>query len=133
MAKKKPPPADDSDNGRDAKHEGKTTQIPDVVIARIVRRIPDHQVGVTSNHLVVQHDGPEYHLLFFQTQPPIILGETPEEKLREIQHHQEHGVPSLCVARIIVAAERMPSFIAAMQQNLGRDRPSQEKESGENE
>jgi hypothetical protein len=132
MAKKKPARTDKSHNGQDTKQEEKASQIPDVVAIHIARRIPDNQVGVTCNHLVVQRDGPEFHLLFFQTQPPIFLGETDEQKLQEIERLKEHGVSSLCIARIIVATERMPSFIAAMQKNLGQHQASQEAGSGEN-
>jgi hypothetical protein len=89
----------------------------EMVEVPISREFPAEQVGVLANHFVIQQDGPEFHLLFFQTHPPLILSES-EEEIRQALKKVE--ARSVCVARLIVSAERLPSFIEAMQSNLDK-------------
>ena len=110
MGKKK---TQDRSNGCAA---GEKKVEPELVALPLAREIPSGQIGVLSNHFVIQHDGPEFHLLFFQTQPPIVLADTEEERRKALEEIQ--SVRSVCIARIIVSAERLPSIISAMQENL---------------
>ena len=111
MAKKKSPK---QTNGRSAPKKAAEKEVQ-VVDIPLVREYPPGQVGMLANNFVVQHDGPEFHLLFFQTQPPVILGETKEEVEAAVRAIRDEGAKSVCVARIVVSAERLPSFIQAMQ------------------
>ncbi len=125
MAKKKP---QKRTNGQPATK--KTARTEDNVIAvPFIREYPPGQVGVLANSFVIQHDGPEFHLLFFQNHPPVILGETEEEIKKAAK--EVKAVKSVCVARLIVSAERLPSFIRAMQENLEKHgRQQQEVDTG---
>ena len=98
---------------------------PEKIEVPISREFPAGQVGFLSNHFVIQHDGPEFHLLFFQTHPPVVLTETEDEARKVLEKAEARSV---CVARIIVSAERMPSFVSAMQQNLEKYGRHQEQE-----
>jgi hypothetical protein len=57
----------------------------------------------------------EFLISFFEAQPPILLGTPEENKAR----YQELGaIHAECVAKIIVAAERLPEFIQVLQTTL---------------
>lgn len=103
--------------GKKAAAKGPQLPFEQRVPVPISREFPPDQVGVTSNHFVIQQDDSEFHLLFFQTHPPVVLADTDEER-REILANAE--ARSICVARIIVSADRLPSFIEAMESNLKR-------------
>jgi hypothetical protein len=118
MAKKKLARAQNAVNGQDAKKTVAGKQAEAAVALKINRIFPTGQVGVSANHFVVQSDGPEFHLLFFQAHLPIILEGTEEQKSQEIELLKQNGVPAMCLARIIVAAERMPAFIDALKTNF---------------
>jgi hypothetical protein len=91
-----------------------------LAIVPFEREFPPDQMAMHSNQFVIVNDGPEFQLLFFQNHPPIVLGDTVEERKREAQKIK--SVRSVCVARIVVAAERLPLIIKAMQENLERSR-----------
>ena len=101
---------------RDGRAAGKERARPEDIAVPIAREFPAGQVGVAANHFVIQHDQSEFHLLFFQTHPALILGDTDEETEKAAE--QVKSARSVCVARIIVSAERLPSFVRAMQENL---------------
>ena len=118
MAKRKPqrrtnghPVAKKSATKKPTKADG------DIIAVPIAREYPPGQIGVLANHFAIQQDGPEFHLLFFQTHPPLILVESEQER-RDLLAKAE--ARSVCVARLIVSAERLPSFIEAMQSNLDK-------------
>ena len=69
-------------NGQDARKTVARKQT--AIELKVNRTFPAGQLGVLSNHFVVQNDGPEFHLLFFQAHLPIILEESEEEKAREM-------------------------------------------------
>jgi hypothetical protein len=119
MSKKKSARTQHPTNGQRAKKTVPREPREQIAVAlKINRTFPAGQLGVSSNHFVVQNDGPEFHLLFFQAHLPIFLEGSEEEKAREIARYQRDGVLGVCIARIIVAAERMPEFIQAMQANF---------------
>jgi hypothetical protein len=76
---------------------------------------PDDIVSRYSTNLVVQHTEHEFSISFFEVRPPIILG-SPEQVQAALQRIE--SIPAVCVARIIVAAERMPEFVRVLQDNL---------------
>jgi hypothetical protein len=68
-----------------------------------------------ATNIVVQPIQHEFVISFFEAQPPIFIG-TPEENRTR---YQELGsIHAECVAKVIVAAERLPEFIAALQTTL---------------
>ncbi len=112
MAKKKTPKRS---NGQAAKKKPAPPENRKVPIAR---EFPAGHVGVAANDFVIQDDQSEFHLLFFQTHPPMVFGETESERRQAIEDIK--AVRSVCVGRIIVSADRLPSFILAMQKHLGK-------------
>lgn len=70
-----------------------------------------------ATHLIVQHTEHEFVLSFFEILPPIIFG--PPEAVNA-QLERLSAIPAECVGRIVVAADRMPAFVAVLQENLER-------------
>ena|SRR5947209_19481006 len=78
-----------------------------------------------ATNIVVQPIQHEFVISYFEAQPPIILGTSEENRAK----YQELGaIRAECVARVIVAAERLPEFIEAMQTSLAAYRASKEAE-----
>jgi len=75
--------------------------VPDTVISRFV------------TNMVVQHTEHEFLISFFEIKPPILFT---EESRREIQKIHA-SVRADCVARVVVAPERMGRFIEVLQEN----------------
>jgi hypothetical protein len=76
---------------------------------------PEDLISRYANNILVQHEEHEFIISFFEIRPPLLLG-SPEEIKAKLE--QTESVRAECVARIIVAADRMPSFIEALQGNL---------------
>jgi hypothetical protein len=76
---------------------------------------PAEIVSRYASNLVVQHTQHEFIISFFEVLPPILLG-LPEE--RQTQLEQIESVQAQCVARIVVAANRMPEFVKVLQDNV---------------
>ena len=74
----------------------------------------EQQRAIFANSFVVQHDQHEFHLMFFQTNPPLLIGGDPdiEKKIREIK-----SIKPECVARIVMSADRIQEVIRALQDN----------------
>ncbi len=70
-----------------------------------------------ATHLIVQHTEHEFVLSFFEILPPTIFG--PPEAV-SAQLERLSAIPAECVGRIVVAADRMPAFVAVLQDNLER-------------
>jgi len=68
-----------------------------------------------ATNIIVHHSKTEFVISFFETIPPPLLG-TPEEIQEQMKSIK--SVRAECVGRIIVAAEKMPDFLKAMQENL---------------
>ncbi len=79
--------------------------------------VPDCIVARYATNMVVQRLENEFLISFFEVRPPIILGEPPEvaEKLK-----QKKSITANCVAQIIVAAEKMPSLVNALENSIKR-------------
>jgi len=70
-----------------------------------------------ATNMVVQHTEHEFIISFFEAYPPVVLGD-PEERKALLE--QIKSVPAVCVARIIVAPERLAEFIQVLQDNLDK-------------
>lgn len=88
---------------------------------------PDDLISRYATNMVVQYTEHEYTISFFEVRPPLLLG-TPEqisERLKAID-----SVKATCVARVIVAADRLQDFIDALQANVAR-RPGLQEQQAE--
>ena len=81
--------------------------------------IPEGLVSRYVSNLVVQHTEHEFIISFFEILPPLVLG-TPEEQQAKLT--RMNAIPAECVARIIVSAEQMPTFVQVMQTTLEKYR-----------
>ena len=77
--------------------------------------VPEDIVSRYATNLVVQHTQHEFIVSFYEAQPPLLLG-TPEENRVALERLGE--VRAECVARIVIAAGRMPEFVKVLQDNL---------------
>lgn len=75
--------------------------------------IPESMVSQYATNMVVQHSEDEFIISFFDTKPPLIIGEPNKEVLESLK-----SIRAQCIARIIVSASRMPKFVSALQTNL---------------
>ncbi len=79
--------------------------------------VPEDLISRYANNIVVQHTEDEFIISFFEARPPLLLGPSEEIKAKL---EQIKSIRAECVARIIVAAEKMPSVIEALQGNLDK-------------
>lgn len=77
--------------------------------------IPKGLISRYATNMTIQQGENEFIISFFEVIPPILLG-TPEDRAKKISAMKE--IRAECVARLIVAADKLPSFIGAMQSNL---------------
>jgi hypothetical protein len=89
---------------------------PEALELPIEWHLPESLITRFVTNMVVQYNGPEFIISFFETMPPVILGEITEEVARE----KLSSIRAECVARVVVATERMPAFVKALQTNLER-------------
>jgi hypothetical protein len=86
---------------------------PKVSRVPIEWHVPDSIKSVYATNMVVQHAEREFLISFLLTRPPFLVGPLSEEALDSVK-----SIRAECVAQIIVASERMPGFIKALQTNL---------------
>jgi hypothetical protein len=77
--------------------------------------VPDNIESKYATNMVIQNSPNEFTVSFFEIQPPIILG-PPEAVLKAVEGMDR--VKAKCVARIIIAPDRMKEFINVLQTNL---------------
>ena len=73
------------------------------------------------NHVTIQcDDKQEFHISFFEIQPPLFLGPLEERKdyLESLGH-----IDARCVGRIVISAGRMPGVVRALVENVVRNMP----------
>jgi hypothetical protein len=75
--------------------------------------VPDSVVSQYATNMVIQHFENEFIISFFETKPPLIVGIPSKEQLESLT-----SIRSTCIARIVVSAARMPTFVSALQTNL---------------
>lgn len=67
------------------------------------------------SNLVVQHQ-PEFFILsFFEGWPPVILGDSEEEKRKALESIEK--IEAKCVSRLVITPEKVKEFITAISQN----------------
>ena len=79
---------------------------------------PQTGLGLFSNHMLAQDTGTEFHLSFFQLQPPFIVGTDDDTKAAVEKLERITAEP---VARIIVPHSLIPSIIEVLEM-AARDR-----------
>jgi hypothetical protein len=87
---------------------------------------PDLRAEYATN-VLAQHGEHEIFLLFFQAQPPIILGELAE---REKQLETLTAIPAKCVAKVIVSPDRLEEIIQLLTTQLESYRQNFRAEKG---
>ncbi len=86
--------------------ENKATGTAPAQIAKPIKWIiPDTIRTDHATHLIVQQQGSEFTLLFFEVRSPIFLG-TPEEQVAAMQELE--NVEAACVSRIVMSVENVP-------------------------
>jgi len=77
--------------------------------------IPDNLITRYSNNVVIQSNGAEFILSFFEVIPPILIG-SPDD----IQVNLEgvDSIPATCVARVVVSIAQVQAIIDTLQNNL---------------
>jgi len=96
----------------------------------LIHDFPKDLVSRYATHFVVQHTEQEFVISFFEVDNPILLG-TPEENREALRSMS--GVPAHCVARIIIAPNRMEQFVQILQQNLERFHAMEENKTDDDE
>lgn len=81
--------------------------------------------SVYATNIAVQFTGHEFVISFYEARPPLILGPM-EQRLADFERLD--SVRADCVARITVAAPRMPGFVKALQEHLHKFSPSAQEE-----
>jgi hypothetical protein len=76
----------------------------------------DPGMTMLANQAIVQHDGQMVYLTFGQANPPLILGETEEEKQRQLDEIQ--SVTVLPIIRLAMAPESFRAVIEILQTHL---------------
>jgi hypothetical protein len=81
------------------------------ILLPIEWHVPDELVTRYANNLLVQHTEHEFILSFFELQPPLTVG-SPEEQAAQLQ--AVGAVRAECVARVVISASRMASFVETL-------------------
>jgi len=79
---------------------------------------PEDLKSYYVDNVVVQHKPDRFILSFFEVFEPPILGETEEERKREVESLE--SIEAKCVARLIVTPNRMQEFIDVLNQNMSK-------------
>lgn len=87
-------------------------------------RIPDTIVSRYATNMLIQEAANEYIIMFFEAHPPVILTHADLER----QRTKRPPVDAECVARIIVARDRLQHFIDVWQRILDRSNVLEESE-----
>jgi Protein of unknown function (DUF3467) len=85
---------------------------------------PEQIASRYATNLVVQSTQHEFIISFFEVRHPILIG-SPEEQRAQLE--QIKSIRAECVARIIVAAEKMPEFLQVLQVRLDAFQARREK------
>jgi len=79
--------------------------------------VPEDITSQYANNIVVQHTNSEFFVSFFETLPPLIIG-SPEDTRAQIDEVKE--VQAKCLARIVIAPNKMKDFIQALNVNFAK-------------
>jgi hypothetical protein len=75
--------------------------------------VPDATVTKYATNMVIQHTEHEFILSFFEVAPPLLIGTPSKEVLEGLK-----SIRAECVARIVIARDRMPGFVEILRTNL---------------
>jgi hypothetical protein len=81
---------------------------------------------VFANDIVIQHMGDHFIVSFFQIMPPLIIGDTQEERDKTLSQISE--IEAQCVGRIVLTPEGLQELIEHADQNY---KNWQQKQSGD--
>jgi hypothetical protein len=93
-----------------------TDTIPPQISKPIKWIFPDSIRTDHATHLIVQQQGTEFTLLFFEVRTPIFMG-TPEEQVAAMQ--QLKNVEAICVSRIVMSLENVPLAVNSFDEAWG--------------
>ena len=71
--------------------------------------------GVYATNIIVQHTEHEFTISFYEAMPTPVVGS--QERKQEIYDSIE-SIPARCVARVVVAAGRMETFLQVLKTNF---------------
>jgi hypothetical protein len=83
---------------------------------KLKRVYPENLRSHFVQNLIIQHEPGVFILSFFETWPPVVIGESDEEKKHLLESIDE--VESKCVARLVLTPDKLFAFIKAMEKNL---------------
>lgn len=91
------------------------TQYDEPLQLRVEFTFPEGTRTQFADRILVQHTEHEFLVSFFETEQPVLLGPPEEnrERLRSLGSVKAH-----CVARVAVAAGRMPELVEVLTENL---------------
>jgi len=98
------------------------------ILLPIEWHVPDDLVTRYANNLLIQHTEHEFILSFFEILPPLAVG-SPEEQAAQLQ--AIGAVRAECVARVVVSADRMGSFVEALRGSYEKYPASSGEKGGE--
>ncbi len=84
-----------------------------------VRFVQDPTVRTAyATNMMIQATNSEFIVTFFEARPPMIVGSTPDERRKAAA--QLEAVDAVEVARVIIAPDRMQTFIDLLTQQIQR-------------
>lgn len=83
---------------------------------KLERTIPKDLTSYFVSDLAIQHDEDRFILSFFEIWPPLIIGESEDERVEQLKKIDSLEVK--CVARLVVSPSRMKLFKKAIDDNL---------------
>ena len=94
-------------------------------ILSIEWNIPDNIITRFATNMTIQTIENEFKISFFEVKPPIVLSEVDQKKMKKIG-----TVKADCVGSFIVTPDRLPKFIAVLNEQLSKyNKIREEKES----
>lgn len=86
-------------------------------IALRIKRIQGDERPTFANNFVFQFRDDEFHIRFYQVVPPIVLGETEDERKAEID--ELNGViEAPCVSHIVLSGPKMLEFVNTLNEHV---------------
>ena len=87
----------------------------------IISERPPHLVGTPAQRMVIQGDGPNYHLLFYQVIEPVIAGKSRRKRWKALKKIK--AVRSVCVADVAVSAGDLRAMMRVAKRHVDKYSP----------
>ena len=97
-----------------ASQNGQAHSKPEAVRLLIDWHVPEGLTTTFANHSIIQRDGDEYFISFFELTPPLIIG-TDEERRAAL--NELGSVRATCVSRIALSKDAFIAFTKAIEKN----------------